>query len=134
MTKPSEASAAYCFQALIKLERYHTVKNFALAAAIVASLTVPSMAVANNASTAGPILCSQVKAGETANATMGSTQLSCQPMNTTEIRAAMKTIEGVMHQLHPSDVQEAQMHAAMTQFSGILELPVTPGGNGGVED
>jgi hypothetical protein len=110
------------------------VKNLFLAAAIVASLTVPSMAAAQSAPAAGPILCNAVKAGQMGNATMGATQLSCHPMDTAKVRTAMKTVETVMHQLHPSDAQEAEMHAAMTQLSGTLNLPVIPGGNGGIED
>jgi hypothetical protein len=108
------------------------VKNLLLAAAIVAASILPSMAVAQG--TTGPILCSTVKAGETANVTLQGVPLSCHPLDTVKIRAAMNTVETVMHSLHPSDAQEAQMHAAMTQFSQSLQMPVIPGNNGGIED
>jgi hypothetical protein len=108
------------------------VKNLLLAAAIVAASTLPSMAVAQG--TTGPILCTTVKAGETANVTLQGVPLSCHPLDTVKIRAAMNTVETVMHSLHPSEAQEAQMHAAMTQFSQTLQMPVIPGNNGGIED
>jgi hypothetical protein len=108
------------------------VKNLILAAAIIAASTLPSMAVAQG--TTGPILCTTVKAGETANVTLQGVPLSCHPLDTVKIRAAMNTVETVMHSLHPSDAQEAQMHAAMTQFSQSLQMPVIPGNNGGIED
>jgi len=108
------------------------VKNLLLAAAIIAASTLPSMAVAQG--TTGPILCTTVKAGETANVTLQGVPLSCHPLDTVKIRAAMNTVETVMHSLHPSDAQEAQMHAAMTQFSQSLQMPVIPGNNGGIED
>jgi hypothetical protein len=108
------------------------VKNLLLAAAIVAASTLPSMAVAQG--TTGPILCTTVKAGETANVTLQGVPLSCHPLDTIKIRAAMNTVEKVMHSLHPSDAQEAQMHAAMGAFTQTLQMPVIPGNNGGVED
>jgi hypothetical protein len=110
----------------------HAVKNLVQAAAIVAALALPSIAVAQG--TTGPILCTTVKAGETANVTLQGVPLSCQPLNAVEIRGAMNTVEKVMHSLHPSDDQEAQMHAAMTQFSQALKMPVIPGNNGGIEE
>jgi hypothetical protein len=108
------------------------VKNLLLTAAIIAASTVPTMAVAQD--TTGPILCTTVKAGETATVTIQGVALSCRPLDTVKIRAAMNRVETVMHSLHPSDAQEAQMHAAMTQFSQALQMPAIPGNNGGIEE
>jgi hypothetical protein len=108
------------------------VKNLLLAAAIVAASTLPTMAVAQG--TTGPILCTAVKAGEMTTVTIQGVALSCHPLDTIKIRAAMNSVETVMHSLHPSDDQEAQMHAAMTQFSQALQMPAIPGNNGGIEE
>lgn len=108
------------------------MKKLLLTAAIVAASTLPSMAVAQG--TTGPILCTTVKAGGTANVTLQGVPLSCHPLDTFKIRAAMNTVESVMHSLHPSQAQEAQMHEAMGQFSQTLQMPVIPGNNGGIED
>ena len=90
------------------------------------------MAVAQG--TTGPILCTTVKPGETANVTLQGVPLTCHPLDTIKIRAAMNTVEKVMHSLHPSDAQETQMHGAMTQFSQALQMPAIPGNNGGIEE
>jgi hypothetical protein len=63
--------------------------------------------------TTGPILCTTVKTGQTANVTLQGVPLSCHPLDTFKIRAAMNTVETVMHSLHPSEAQEAQMHGAI---------------------
>ena len=109
------------------------MNSLLLAAAIVAASSIlPSMAVAQD--TTGPILCTTVKAGEKANVTLQGVPLSCHPLDTIKIRAAVDSMETVMHSLHPNDAQEAQMHAAMTQFSETLQMPFIPGNNGGVQD
>lgn len=80
------------------------MKNFVLSAAIVALIGLPSIVIAQTAPRTtiavpdpGTLVCHPVKAGETANATMGTNQLRCRPVNMTRVTAAVRTIRTVMH-------------------------------------
>jgi hypothetical protein len=103
------------------------VKRLILATAFLAAVSLPSAAFAQSTS-AGAFACRSVKSGETANATMGSTQLACTAVNMTKVHAAMETVHSVMMKTGASTDQMKQMQAAMTSLSQLLALPVVPGG------
>jgi hypothetical protein len=107
------------------------MKRLILTAAVIAAIALPSFA---SAQTSAPDSCRAAKAGDTANATMGSTQLVCHPVNMAKVMAAEKTLMSMM----PSNMSAGQMkkmHAAQMTMSNELMLPDTysqfiPGTNG----
>jgi hypothetical protein len=103
------------------------MKKLILATAFLAAVSLPSIAFAQS-TPAGAFACRPVKSGETANATMGSTQLTCTAVNMAKVHAAMDTVHGVMMKSGASADQMKQMQDAMTLLSQALALPVIPGG------
>lgn len=101
------------------------MKHLVLSAALVAAVAVPSIASAQTMAPA-PQICRAAKSGETANATMGSTQLVCHAVNVARVMAAEKTLMGMMQTKMTAD-QMKKMHAAQMTMSTELMLPVIPG-------
>jgi len=106
------------------------MKRFVLTAAVLAAFALPSIA---SAQTSAPEICRAAKAGETANATMGSTQLVCHPVNMARVMAAEKTLMGMMA-TNMTPAQMKKMHAAQAAMSDELMLPMIPGTNGNPEN
>jgi hypothetical protein len=103
------------------------MKKLILATAFLAAVGLPSAAFAQS-TPAGAYACRTAKSGETANATMGSTQLTCTAVNMTKVHAAMDTVHGVMMKSGANADQMKQMQDAMTSLSQALALPAIPGG------
>ena len=105
------------------------MKNLILAAAIVAiGMPIAASAQAMPAAS-GPVVCRTAKAGETSNATMGTTQLLCHKVDLAKVMAAQKALMSMM----PKGMTAAQMKsmaAASTAMNQELMLPVIPGTNG----
>jgi len=106
------------------------MKRFVLAAAAVAAIALPSFA---SAQTSAPEICRAAKAGETANATMGSTQLVCRAVDMAKVMAAEKTLMSMMA-TNMTPAQMKKMHAAQAAMSDELMLPPIPGTNGNPEN
>jgi hypothetical protein len=106
------------------------MKKLILATAFLAAVSLPSAAFAQSmqSTPAGAYACRTAKSGETANATMGSTQLTCTAVNMTKVHAAMDTVHGVMMKSGANADQMKQMQDAMTALSQALALPAIPGG------
>jgi hypothetical protein len=102
------------------------MKRFVLTAAVLAAIALPSFA---NAQSADPQICRAAKAGETANATMGSTQLVCHAVDTAKVMAAQRTLMSMMAPNMTAD-QMKKAHAAQMTMSTELMLPMIPGTNG----
>lgn len=102
------------------------MKRLVLTAAALAAIALPSLA---GAQTTAPQMCRAAKAGETANATMGSTQLVCHAVDTAKVMAAEKTLMSMMAPNMTAD-QMKKMHAAQMTMSTELMLPMIPGTNG----
>ncbi|MGA2396087.1 MAG: hypothetical protein ABSH03_22350 [Candidatus Lustribacter sp.] len=109
------------------------MKQFVLTAAVIAALASPSFAnaqmVAASHMAGAPEICRAAKAGETANATMGSSQLICHPVNVARVMAAEKTLMSMMAPNMTAD-QMKKAHAAQMTMSTELMLPMIPGTNG----
>jgi hypothetical protein len=102
------------------------MKRLVITAVALAAIAMPSFA---SAQTTGPDICRAAKSGETANATMGSTQLVCRPVNMAKVMAAEKTLMGMMA-TNMTPAQMKKMHAAQAAMSDELMLPAIPGTNG----
>jgi hypothetical protein len=106
------------------------MKKFILAAAAVAAIALPAIA---SAQSTAPDVCRAAKAGETSNATMGSTQLVCRPVDMAKVMAAEKTLMSMMPAKMTAG-QMTKMHAAQSAMSHELMLPMIPGTNGNTSD
>jgi outer membrane lipoprotein SlyB len=106
------------------------MKKLILTAAAVAAIILPSIA---SAQSAAPDVCRAAKAGETSNATMGSTQLVCRPVDMAKVMAAEKTLMSMMSTKMAAG-QMKKMHAAQATMSNELMLPIIPGTNGNPSD
>jgi len=102
------------------------MKRFVLTVAVLAAIALPSFA---SAQTSAPEICRAAKAGETANATMGSSQLVCHPVDMSKVMAAEKTLMSMMA-TNMTSAQMKKMHAAQMTMSNELMLPMIPGTNG----
>jgi hypothetical protein len=103
------------------------VKKLILATALLAAISLPSIAFAQSAP-AGSLVCHPVKSGEPSNASMGSTQLACTAVNMAKVHTAMDTVHSVMMKSQASTDQMKQMQAAMSSLTQVFQLPVVPGG------
>ena len=100
------------------------MKKLILAAAAIAAIGLPSIAVAQMMPASGSMICRAPKAGETGNATMGGTQMTCRAMNMKRVNAAMKVM---MTQKGSAD-QMRQMQAAQKDLYDEFGMPTVPGG------
>lgn len=104
--------------------------KFILSAALATVVGLPAIAIAQTAPITGSIVCRPVKAGETANATIQSTQLLCHPLNLDKIRDAMNAAQSNLNA-----EQKAKMQAAMAVLRDELLLePRYPGFDGNPND
>jgi hypothetical protein len=102
------------------------MSKFLIAAAIAATLGLPSIAGAQTAPAGSTIVCRPVATGETPNGTIQNTAYLCRPLNMDKIRSAMNA---AMSDLTPA--QKAKMDFAMQVLRDELQLqPQYPGFNG----
>lgn len=101
--------------------------KFILTAAIVAAVGLPSIASAQSAAATGLIVCHPAKTGETPNATMKGTEMSCRPVNMAHVKTAMDAMHTMMmeHKLTPAEMKA--MDKPMQEIYGEFNLPPTPG-------
>lgn len=100
-----------------------------LATALTVTLGLPSIALAADSmapATSSSLVCHTAKAGETANAAMGDTKLTCTAVNMTKVHEAMDTMHTVMMKATPD--QAKQMTSAMTALSSAFLMPFIAGG------
>jgi hypothetical protein len=104
------------------------VNRLILAAALATTIGLPVIASADTmAPGAGPVVCHAVKSGETANATMGTTQLACTTVDMAKVHSAMDTMHTVMMKQQATPDQMKQMQSAMTTLQTLLQLNVAGG-------
>jgi hypothetical protein len=103
-----------------------------LTAAIIASVGFPTIALAQSmmpAASAGSVVCRPAKGGETPNAMMGTSGLTCHKVDVAKVMAAEKTLMGMMKpNMTPTEM--SHMHAASMSMNNELMLPAIPGTNG----
>jgi hypothetical protein len=100
------------------------VKKLILAAAAIAAIGLPSIAVAQTMPGSGSMICRAPKTGETGNAIMGGNQMMCRPMNMKRVNAAMKVM---MDQKGGNDHMK-RMQDAQNDLYDEFGLPAVPGG------
>ena len=107
------------------------MKKLILTAAIIASVSFPTIALAQSmpAVSAGSVVCRPAKAGETPNAMMGTSGLTCKKINVAKVMAAEKTLMGMMKP-NMSAMEMSHMKAASMAMNDELMLPAIPGTNG----
>jgi len=104
------------------------VKRLILTAAIAFAIGLPSIAVAQ---TSGPMVCRAAKSGETANATMGTSQLVCHPVDMAKVQAAEKTLMSMMMpKSSMTSGQMSHMKSAELTINQELGIPMIPGASG----
>jgi hypothetical protein len=102
------------------------MNKFLIAAAIAATIGLPSIASAQGDSTTSTIVCRPAAASETPNGTIQNAQYLCRPLNMDKIRTAMNA---VMTDLTPA--QKDKLNFAMQVLRDELQLePKYPGFNG----
>jgi hypothetical protein len=102
------------------------MNKFLIAAAIAATLGLPSIASAQGDASNSTIVCHPAATNETPNGTIQNTQYLCRPVNMDKIRNAM---EAVMTDLNSA--QKAKLNFAMQVLRDELRLePQYPGFNG----
>lgn len=104
------------------------MKNLILTAALAAMTALPSIAGAQTS--AAPMVCMSPKAGETANATMGASQLVCHQVDVAKVQAATKTLMSMMDTKMLSAEQMQHMKAAQATINQSLHFAAVPGTNG----
>lgn len=102
-----------------------------LAGLIVASTGLPTIAQSQSlpAVPAGAVVCRPVKAGETPNATMGTSSLLCRKINVAKVMAAEKKLMSMMKP-NMTAGEMKQMNMASASMNDELMLPAIPGTNG----
>jgi hypothetical protein len=106
------------------------MKNLIIAAAILAiGMPIAASAQAMSSAASGTVVCAPAKAGETSNATMGSTQLVCHKVDVAKVMAAEKKLMGMMPKGMSADQMKSANTAQMTIHQELM-LPVIPGTNG----
>lgn len=98
-----------------------------LTAAVVAAIAAPSTAFAQTSTDPGAMVCRTAKASETSNATMGTTKLACRPIDVAKVRAAQKSMMGMMPKTL-TDAQMKEMKADQDTFDLEFQLPTILGG------
>ena len=98
-----------------------------LTAAIAAAIALPTIASAQTSTDAGAMVCHPAKASEMSNAAMGSTKLACKAIDVAKVRAAEKSMMGMMPKTF-TDAQMKQMKADQATFDLEFELPMILGG------
>lgn len=101
------------------------MKRLVLTAAIAAAVGLPALALAQTAP--APMICMAAKAGETANAMMGSSQMVCHPVDVAKVQAATKTLTSMMDTKMMTSDQMSHMKAAEASINEILHFPAIPG-------
>jgi hypothetical protein len=109
------------------------VNKLILTAAIAAATIVPAI-VSPQAATAmamapATMVCQATKAGETSNAVMGTTKLTCHTVDMEKVMAAEKSMMSMMPKTM-TDAQMKQMKADQAVFNSAFMLPAVPGGLG----
>ena len=111
------------------------MKNVILSAAIVAAIGLPSIVIAQTTTrttihipSPQTLICHPLGAGETGNATMGTTPLHCRPVNMARITAAVRQIRTAMRPQATS--VQAPVENALTSITTELQMPAIPGSNG----
>jgi hypothetical protein len=105
------------------------MKKLILVAAIAATVGLPSMAMAKTKPPAipltvpaGTVVCRPVKAGETANGSMGSNQLMCRAVNVARVNAALQKIRSTMAQNQAASAATTQSAATQQMLQGEADL------------
>lgn len=103
-----------------------------LTAAIAAATVMPSIASAQSAmghSAMAPatVVCQATKSGETSNATMGSSKLTCHTIDMDKVMAAQKSLMSMMPKTM-TDEQMKHMKADQAVLNNAFMLPAIPGG------
>lgn len=88
-----------------------------LLTAIAAAIGLPSVVTAQTSATPGSIICRPVAAGETANASIQSSQFLCKPVNMNRIHKAMTDAMANL-----STDQQAKLQAAMDVLQYELSI------------
>jgi hypothetical protein len=84
------------------------MKNLAITAAIIAAIAAPSMLLAADAgATTSTIACRSAAAGETSNATLGSTALICHKVDMKKMMAAIAKLRAMEDKM--DDAMRAQV-------------------------
>lgn len=120
------------------------MKHLVLATAIAAAVAFPAIATAQTTLPqtlpAGMVVCRPLKAGETSNATMGTTQLLCRAVDVPKANAAVKKIRALMaEQQKPAAAHPAPAAAStnyqqqMLQQQAILNKQLQPAFTAGGE-
>lgn len=102
--------------------------------AIFAVCSLPAIAVAQTAPAPASIICNAAKPGVTPDATINGKAVTCRTLDTGKILAAMTTVKTVMQQAQATPDQMKLLQDALGGFAYQLQLPVIPGGNGGIEE
>jgi hypothetical protein len=105
------------------------VNKLILTAAIAAATIVPGIASAQPAMAPATMVCQATKSGETSNAVMGTTKLTCHAIDMDKVMAAQKSMMSMMPKTM-TDAQTKQMKADQAVFNSAFMLPVVPGGLG----
>lgn len=97
-----------------------------LSTAIAAAIGLPAIALAQgtSATPAAPWVCHAPHGSETANGAIGSTKVYCRAVNVARVRAAQRTVIGMMHQHELNAADTKAMDAAMKSVTNELDLPV----------
>jgi hypothetical protein len=104
------------------------MKKLILVAAIAATVVLPSIAMAKTKPAipltvpAGTVVCRPVKAGETANGSMGSNQLMCRAVNVARVNAALQKIRTTMAQNQAASAAAAPSAATQQMLQGEADL------------